>query len=201
MIRGQLNGIRVGRTWIEYLISSFMMIASYSTKYHMKNVRKEKIKLIYYENVFGQIINFQKSSIFFFFFLRRNVGEEVHGDLFDKWGVWKPLNNEGILKFLLLSVEIWKPFLCLWRIDFATDKGIIVGQISLMIKQLIIIKAIVQSSSKYCMSIFLRHICLIFELERMMNSFWRGNKNDTISIGINWIKGTFTNDLYNFISQ
>ncbi|XP_057803521.1 uncharacterized protein LOC131018835 [Salvia miltiorrhiza] len=136
-----------------------------------------------YESASGQAINFQKSGVFF----SSNVDAGTRDTISHSLGVYSPLNTGRYLGlpsligrkkkeiFQYLRDRLWN------RIQGWNGK-----KLSKAGKK-ILIKGVAQAIPSFCMSIFSLPIGLMDELERMMNSFWWGNKGG-VGKGINWLK-------------
>lgn len=136
-----------------------------------------------YKLVSGQAINYLKSGIFF----SKNVSEGERDALRIILGVQNPLNTGHCLGlpslmgrgkrhiFNYVNDRLWRK-LNGWRGKKLSHTG----------KEMLI-KSAAQAVPTFCMSTFLFPSMLLDELQRMMNSFWWGNNEDS-SKGIKWMK-------------
>ncbi|KAA3483393.1 LINE-1 reverse transcriptase isogeny [Gossypium australe] len=127
-----------------------------------------------YEQASGQAGNFKKSRIFF----SQNKIEGVRWELFDILGVHTPLDHGRYLGlpslvghtkrsiFSFLRERMWS---CIqnWNNKLLSRAN-----------KEILLKSIAQAILSYCMSTFLLPISLYDELQRIMNSFWWGMKDN-----------------------
>lgn len=135
-----------------------------------------------YDRASGQLINFQKSEVFF----SSNTPHTTRQFIYSLLGVTKTI---GIRKYLGLPSIIGrrkKEIFCfikdrLWkRISHWTSKNLSKAGKEIMIKSM------AQSILPFCMSIFLLPTSLEDELQKMMNSFWWGS-NSHSKKDINWL--------------
>lgn len=149
----------------------------------MRESTKIKEILQTYEAVLGQVINFQKSEIFF----SKNTSEadkEAFQNLFqvtNTMGSGKYLGMPSLIgrskraMFGYLRDRVWRK-IQQWSGKHLSKAG-----------REVLIKSIAQAIPTYCMSTFLLPTSLGEEIQKMINSFWWGS-NRRQGRGINWLR-------------
>ena len=134
-----------------------------------------------YEMISGQVINFNKSGIFF----SPNVVASVKESISSTLGVSSPLDTKCYLGlpslfgksrrviFGFLKDRLWKR-LQGWKNKFLSRAG-----------KEVLIKSVAQAISSYCSSTFLLLKSVYDELQKIMNFFWQGTNKDGRK-GIHW---------------
>ncbi|XP_057794267.1 uncharacterized protein LOC131010650 [Salvia miltiorrhiza] len=181
--RGNLHGLQIGRRGpvISHLMFADDCIFFCRATANECNALKDVLAC--YEEASGQAINFQKSGILY----SSNVTAATKEEISEILGVHQPLNTGRYLGlpslvgrkkkeiFQYLKDRMWN------RIQGWNNK-----KLSKAGKE-ILVKGVGQAIPSFCMGVFLLPITLIDEMEKMLNSFWWGNKSGE-GKGINWMK-------------
>ena len=125
-----------------------------------------------YEKISCQVVNVQKSGIFF----SSNVSEDLKSNISNILGVHAPLNTGRYLGLPSLIGRNQKVIFAFLRERMLKR---IQGWQSKLLSQAgkeILTKTVAQAVPNFYMSSFLLSVSLCQELERMMNSFWWGMK-------------------------
>lgn len=150
-----------------------------------EEVRVIKLILQKYEAQSGQTINFQKSGIYFSANVRTDKQEElknileVHNDLSGGKYLGLPslIGRSKKKVFTFLKDRLWNKIQG-WSSKCLSKAG-----------KAVLLRNVAQAVPSYAMSCFLVPKSLCIELERMMNSFWWGSKNNGRK-GIKWLSWT-----------
>jgi hypothetical protein len=131
-----------------------------------------------YEAVSGQKLNQDKTSIFFSRNTSREKREEIVRlsglkaiDRFEKYlGLPTLVGKSRSKEFKSIQDRVWTR-LQSWKVKFLSQAG-----------KEILLKAVVQAIPSYSMSVFLLPIGLCKEINRMMQKFWWGHKDNLSKI-------------------
>ncbi|WOG84407.1 hypothetical protein DCAR_0103590 [Daucus carota subsp. sativus] len=151
----------------------------------MEETREIKTILQKYELCSGQAINFQKSGIYFSANVRVDKQEEiknmleVHNDLSSGRYLGLPslIGRSKKQVFNFLKDRLWRKIQG-WSSKCLSKAG-----------KAVLLRNVAQAVPSYAMSCFMLPKSLCKELERMMNSFWWGSK-DNERKGIRWLSWT-----------
>lgn len=139
--------------------------------------------LITYEEISGQVINYNKSGTFF----SSNVDDVTKLQIADIFGIYHPLNKGRYLGlpslvgrnkkqvFVYIREKMWA------RLNSWSNKKIFNAG------KEVLIKYAAQAIPTYCMSIFLLPTSLLDELHKMLNKFWWTNDSRN-NKGVVWAK-------------
>ena len=159
------------------IIDSFLFFADDSFLFFRANeVETNVLKKILddYANASSQMINMQKSEIFF----SKNVSTTLRNTLSNILQVTECLGTGRYLGlpsmigrskksiFNYIKDQIWNIISC-WGSKMLSQAG-----------KEVLIKSVAQAIPSYCMGVFLLPTSIGDEIERMLNSFWWGAKGE-----------------------
>ncbi|CAN0925181.1 Transposon TX1 uncharacterized 149 kDa protein [Linum grandiflorum] len=180
---GRIQGVRVSRdaprlTHLLFADDSFFFFRA-----GIREARALRKVFDVYAAASGQVINYDKSGIFF----TRTIDPSLARGVSYILDVDRPLDTGRYLglpsmvgrkkkaTLQYLRERLWSR-LRGWRRQFTTNSG-----------KEILIKTVAQAIPTFCMNVFLLPVTFAEELERMLNSFWWGTKTNEKG-GIAWLR-------------
>ncbi|CAN1744284.1 Putative ribonuclease H protein At1g65750 [Linum perenne] len=181
--RGHLHGVRVcrGAPLVSHLL--FADDSFFFFRAEIEEARRMRQLFDQYASASGQLINFEKSGIFF----SRSTHTMLQDAISNVLGVYDPFDRGKYLglpsvvgrnkkaTFQYVKDRVWER-IQKWKGRWLSKGG-----------KEVLVKAVLQAIPTYCMNVFVLPVTMIAELERMLNSFWWGTKNSG-GQGISWMR-------------